>query len=130
MTPNDLAQQITPQVQEAAERAKNDILQSLPPVKRVFVKALWPMMMNTGVPALNRIIIEFLVAKYRADIEPMIGEMINLLIKSIDDEKVPQLKLFRDILDVLHTPSSEFHPAVQECLNPNLAHETPHYVDE
>lgn len=130
MTPNDLAQQLTPHVQEAAERAKDDILSQLQPVKRVFVKAMWPIAMKDGVPAANRIIIELLIAKYRADIEPMIGDMINLLLKSIDEEKVPQLKLLRDILDVLHTPTTEFHPAVQQCLDPGLVHEVPHYTDE
>lgn len=129
MTPQDLAKQLAPQVQEAAERSKEDILANLQPVKRVFVKALWGLAMRDGVPALTRIIIEFLVARYRADIEPIIGEMINLLLKSIDEEELPQLKLFRDILDVLHTPDSEFLPAVQQSLDPNSSHDLPHYDD-
>lgn len=130
MTPQDLATQLAPQVQEAAERAKDEIIAALPPVKRVFVKALWPMAMKDGVPAATRIVIEFLVAKYRKDVEPMVGEMVSMLLKSLQEENVPELKLLRDILDVLHTPQSQFHPAVQQCLNPMISHDLPHYEEE
>ena len=131
MTPHELAMQLAPQVREAAERAKPDILANLQPMKRVFVKAIWNLAMKEGVPAANRIIIEFLVAKYRSDLEPIIGEVINLVVKGIDEEQTtPQMKLLRDILGVLQTPESEFHPAVQQCLNPILSHALPDYDQE
>ncbi len=130
MTLQQLAAQLSPQVQEAAERAKPDIMSNLPPVKRVFVKALWGFAMRDGIPAAVRIVIEFMVAKYRADVEPLIGDVVSMLVKSMDEEKVPQLTMLRDILDVLQTPSSTFHPAVQQCLNPTLSHAVPQYTDE
>jgi hypothetical protein len=128
MTPQELALLLAPQVREAAEHAKPDILSNLQPMKRVFVKAIWNMAMKDGVPAANRIIIEFLVAKYRAELEPLIGEVINLVIKSMDEENMtPQMQLLHDILSVLRTPESQFHPAVQQCFNPMISHALPDY---
>ncbi len=126
MTVNDLVVQLTPKVREAAERSKSGILASLPVVQRVLAKTLWPMAMKHGVPAAVRIVLEFTIAKYRQDVEPLVGPWVDALIKSIDEEQSPgALKMIRDILDVLHTPLSEFHPAVQECLNPSLSHDLP-----
>lgn len=121
MTPYELANLLAPQVREAAERAKPEILASMNPMKRIIVKSIWNMAMLDGIPAINRIIIEFLIAKYRNDLEPMIGSMVNLLLQSIEEEDVsdPRLKLLREIMDTLRTPSSQFHPAVQGSLDPN-----------
>ncbi len=128
MTVNDLVVQLTPKVQEAAERAKPDILSSLSPVYRVLIKTIWPFAMKRVVPLSTRVTLEFLIVKYRRDVEPTLGPWVDILIKSIDEEQSPgALKMIRDILDVLHTPSSEFHHAVRECLNPNLSHDFPPY---
>lgn len=129
MTANELAHILAPQVREAAERLKETVLTDLQPIQRVFVKALWGLAMREGVPIATRIVIEFLIAKYRTDLEPTIGEFVNTLIKSIDEEKTPELKVLRDILDVFHTPTTEFHQVVQDCLNPSLVHEDLHYED-
>ena len=117
MTANDLVLQLTPKVQEAAERAKPEVLANLPAIHRMIAKTLWPFAMKYGIPAVIRIVIEFMIIKYRRDIEPILGEWINLFIKTIDKRKSPEaFKAIRDILDILHTPTSQFHPAVQQCL--------------
>lgn len=116
MTPKDLALTLTPPIQQAAEWAKADILKGLTPIQRVFAKAFWGMAMKEGVPIFTEITIEFMIARYRTDLEPTIGGIVNSLVQSMDEEKVPQLQLLRDILDVLQTPTTQFHPAVQAVL--------------
>jgi hypothetical protein len=85
--------------------------------------------MNEGVPIGTRLIIEFMIANYRRNIEPTIGVYVNLLIKSIDEENVPALKLLGEILDVLHTPTTQFLPVVQMCLPPDQAGTNPEVAE-
>ena len=125
MTPSDLAVLITPQIQAAAEWSKDDILAIVTPVQRVFVRAFWGIMVARGVPLITRIVIEFLVLKYRTTLEPSIGEMVNLLLQSMDEEEVPQLQVLKDILSVLQTPENQLHPSVQAYLAARRSPDTP-----
>jgi hypothetical protein len=116
MTPNDLALLLSPQVKEALELSKDDILATLQPIQRVFVRALWPIVVNQGAPLATLVIIELAIAKYQTYLAPSISPFVASLIESMNEEKVPQLALLQDILSVLQTPTSQFHPVVQKCL--------------
>lgn len=132
MTPHELAIMITPQVREAAERAKPDIIAGLAPMKRVLVKSLWNTAMKDGVPAANQIVIEFLITKYRTELEPLIGEMVNLVLANIEEEDISdtRLKLLHDIMEVLRTPESKFLPAVQGTLDTSIPRIVMNYHDD
>lgn len=130
MTPKEMADSLLPAVREACERAKPDLLASLSPLKRPFVKAAWKDAMQYGIPFETQVAIEILIAKYREVIEPIIGDYVKLLIPALQDSDEASLKVLKDWLELLSTPQSGFHPAVQACLNPMLSHAPESYEDK
>jgi hypothetical protein len=116
-TPSSLAELLAPEVRRAAELSRADILAPLSPLQRVLVKAAWPLAMRVGVPAAVRVVIEFLVARYRRDLEPAVGVFAEAIRQAIGEEGATgRLALLGEILDVLRTPDSRFHPAVRAAL--------------
>ena len=132
MTIQDLVDELAPQVREAAERAKPDILADLGFAKRQLVKAVWPLAMRVGVPAQLRIGIEFLVAKYQAEVAPFGDGLRKLVIDAIDRfQKEPaQFASLRGMLEILATPPDRFSPAVRACLDPGREHPRLDYRDD
>ena len=132
MTIQDLVDEMAPQVREAAERAKPDILAGLGFGKRQLVKAVWPLAMNVGVPVQLRIAIEFLVAKYQAEVAPFGDGLRRLVIDAIDkfQRNPDEFASLRGMLEILATPPDRFSPAVRACLDPGLDHPRLEYADD
>ncbi len=116
MTPKELAALFTPHVQKAAENAKQDILYSLPPLKRMALKMVWGPSLKYGIPIGNRIVIELLIDKYRDGLAPMINKFFDVLEPMLDDKIYPELRLLHEIIQLFQTPRKEFHVTTQEVL--------------
>jgi hypothetical protein len=124
-TPTELAEKFAPAVREASERAKADILASLPGFKRAIAKAAWAPAMKHGVPIELRIVIELAIGKYQEYLAPYMDDILPLLQPLLDVKTHPELQPLLDILEILQTKKELFHPAVIATLNPSLAHGVP-----
>lgn len=119
MTTKELADILTPQVREAVDRSKDSILAGMPPFKRFWVRALWPIVLSVGVPTVTRIDIEFLVSKYKQTAKPYVGVYLEAWIKLNKDSDVAVLKQIAEYLSVVETDPSQFLNVVQQVLLEN-----------
>jgi len=117
LTSKELAGKLSPSIHNALQNHKDAFLQSLPPLKRLFIKSNWdnlvealaPLMAEAGVEALLQIYIDGVEEKHRDTITNLINKLGTL-----DN---PTVKIAYEYLSVLNTNPKDFLPIVKESLS-------------